>query len=741
MRRFYLISVWVSLLGLIACLSRIGAAAEAEPIEKSLPASTYAFIKINNYSELKASFGGTSLAELCSDAAMKPLLDELSRRFQRVLVDEQGFEGVSIRELSDLPRGEVTLAVVGIKDPKIPAAILLSVDAGTNSTAVEKFCRSYAERLKKKGGTVRTETFQAFVLTIIEPAKQPEAASVNPPVYGVAAAPSQDLRTVPPGVAPNPPPGVVVAPGQDLNAVPPGVAPNPPPGVVAAPGQDLRTVPPGVAPNPPPGVVAAPGQDLRTVPPGVAPNLPPGFVADAPVQGAGEHSDVQTPIVWTRKGDVFYFATDSRAIKDLLSAGTDRGPSLFSTLSYSKMLGKVDPDARLIWYVNVAAATKKIAKATAGFIGSLEFGLISDLLGLNSFRGVGGALAFSTNKYDYINQTFVITNGEPRGAFKLVRAPSVDLSPEAWVPESIGFYQSWSWDARATYAAFKDLSSLLDEKSAEQFRQSVALVFGSEINEDVLKSFQNRITLIGDFADAESIESMELVLSIANKEGGSFGLLTKLLGDRLDVVPRRREFQGTTIYEFDWKDDQIEADPKFQSRRASGVLSVAEAKGSIFIATGKRLLERVLDVNVARSRDSIVDQFVRAAPDKLGSVTMINPNKIFPPIYRFLKSDAFVKLTESDFAIAEALGVGPVKPLPRFQPVQVPAPGEPAVVDPSIRQAEGDAPKDEDSLQSLIGKLPEASVIARRLVPFGGYMIQDKDGLTYTSYALKRSKR
>lgn len=694
MRRFYLVSVWVSLLGLIACSSRIGAAAEAEPIEKSLPASTYAFIKIKNYSELKASFGGTSLAELCSDAAMKPLLDELSRRFQRVLVDEQGFEGVSIRELSDLPRGEVTLAVVGIKDPKIPAAILLSVDAATNSTAVEKFCRSYAERLKKKGGTVRTETFQTFVLTIIEPAKQPEAAAVNPPVFGAAAA-DQNLRSVPPGVAPNPTPGVVAAPGQDLNAVPPGVAPNP----------------------------------------------PPGFVAASPVHGAGENSDVQIPIVWTRKGDVFYFATDSRAIKDFLSAGTDRGPSLFSTLSYSKMLAKVDPDARLIWYVNVAAATKKIAVETAGFMGNLEVGLLSNLLGLNSFRGVGGALAFSTNKYDYINQTFVITNGEPRGAFKLVRAPSVDLSPEAWVPESIGFYQSWSWDARATYAAFKDLSSLLDEKSAEQFRQSVALVFGSEINEDVLKSFQNRITLIGDFADAESIESMELVLSIANKEGGSFGLLTKLLGDWLDVVPRRREFQGTTIYEFDWKDDQIEADPKFQSRRASGVLSVAEAKGSIFIATGKRLLERVLDVNVARSRDSIVDQFVRAAPDKLGSVTMINPNKIFPPIYRFLKSDGFVKVTESDFAIAEALGVGPVKPLPRFQPVQVPAPGEPAVVDPALRPAEADAPQEQENLRSLIGKLPEASVIARRLVPFGGYMIQDKDGLTYTSFALKRDRR
>lgn len=672
MRRFYLVSAWVSLLGLIVCSSRIGAAAEAEPIEKSLPASTYAFIKIKNYSELKASFGETTLAELCSDAAMKPLLDELSRRFQRVLVDEQGFEGVSIRELSDLPRGEVSLAVVGIKDPKIPAAILLSVDAGTNSTAVEKFCRSYAERLKKSGGTVRIETFQTFVLTIIEPAKQPESAAVNPPVNGGAA-----------------------APGQDLNAVPPGVAPNP----------------------------------------------PPGFVAAAPVQRAGERPDVQAPIVWTRKGDVFYFATDSRAIKSFLSAGTDRGPSLFSTLSYSKMLAKVDSDARLIWYVNVAAATKKIAKATAGFTGSLEFGLISDFLGLNSFRGVGGALAFNTNKYDFYNQTFVITNGEPRGAFKLVRAPSVDLSPEAWVPESIGFYQSWSWDARATYAAFKEIAGCLDEKSAEQFRQSVALVFGSEINEEILKSFQNRITLIGDFADAESIESMESVLSIANKEGGSFRSLTKLLGDWLDVVPRRREFQGTTIYEFDWKDDQIEADPKFQSRRASGVLSVAEAKGSIFIATGKGLLERVLDVNAARSRDSIVDQFVRSAPDKLGSVMMINPNKTFPLIYRFLKSDAFVKMSGSVFDLAAVLGVGSVKLLPRFQPVQVPAPGEPAVVDPALRQAEGDAPKDQDSIQSLIDKLPEASVIARRLVPFGGYMIQDKDGVTYTSFALKRSKR
>ena len=89
-----------------------GAAQAAVPPEKTLPANTLGFIKIDNAAELRTSFGKTQLGRLIADPAMQSFKNEIASKLEEPSNKLKEKIGLSLRQLLELPQGTIWIAVV-----------------------------------------------------------------------------------------------------------------------------------------------------------------------------------------------------------------------------------------------------------------------------------------------------------------------------------------------------------------------------------------------------------------------------------------------------------------------------------------------------------------------------------------------------------------------------------------------------------------------------------------------------
>src|SRR3954469_1073984 len=154
---------WLGLVGLSQLPARALAQAPTPP-ENVLPDTTFAFLKVHDAQALRQAFAQSQFGQLWADPAMKAWKDDLVEK-----IDEAGKPlkekiGVSIRELLEIPQGAISLAVVGRDDPKNPAAVLISADAGNNAETMTKVLTRATQQGEQKGAKVSTETFQGSTL-------------------------------------------------------------------------------------------------------------------------------------------------------------------------------------------------------------------------------------------------------------------------------------------------------------------------------------------------------------------------------------------------------------------------------------------------------------------------------------------------------------------------------------------------------------------------------------------------
>ena len=156
-------------LAFIPALATSGRAAEPE---KTLPDSTLFFFKVKNVAELRESFKQTSFGRLLADPAMKPLKDDTAAKVADASKDLKAKLGVTIGELLSLPQGAATAAVVSKADPKMPVALLISADAGSNAAKMTEVMTKSTDQAKEADAKVGTESFKGLTLHIIQPPKE-----------------------------------------------------------------------------------------------------------------------------------------------------------------------------------------------------------------------------------------------------------------------------------------------------------------------------------------------------------------------------------------------------------------------------------------------------------------------------------------------------------------------------------------------------------------------------------------
>ena len=413
------------------------------------------------------------------------------------------------------------------------------------------------------------------------------------------------------------------------------------------------------------------------------------------------------PLIWTSQGGVFSLGSDVEALKDVLSNSKGRDDSLAKNDSYVQARKKLGADAQVVWFVDIARVLKLAAQAPGAQAGGGQGPQIEGIIeatGLKSLKAAAGSFALNSGSYDSLSKMIILSPGPAEGVLKVFTMPKVSLRPEPWVPATVASYQSVSWDLDAAYNAINDLVNMFQPGVLNVLEQQLVGPNGGEplsFQKDIFGPLGDRMTFVTDYKKPITEDSQRMLVGIALEDAKAFqNSLNKIIA-LANGAPKKREFQGTTIYDF-----AIPNMPNAgaaNANRMKGPISVAIAKNTLFASSEPTLLEQVLRGGGPSLADSATFQAVaKEIPESTSSISYTRPEEQARLSYDMIKSGQFEKALRS-----AAMAGGP----------------------------------DISNFGKLIDKdkLPDFSVFAKYLSQGGGYAVMDEDGVTWTGFTLRKA--
>ncbi len=550
--------------------------------EKSFPASTVGFLKIENAAKLREAFQASQFGQLAEDPAVQPLKEDLLSRLEEPNKQLKERLGVTIRELITLPQGAINLAVVTREaaEGKPPVALFATADAGSNGEKMAEVMAKVNAEAEKNGAKVVSETFKGQKLSII----------------------SSDEST--------------------------------------------------------------------------------------------------DPLVWTNEGSVYYISSDPAVLKDYLANKSGRTESLATNDNYQGVLKSLGENRQVSFFVDVAQVIKlAIASNPGGNAAQMEAQL--ELTGINGFKAMGGTFNFNQGDYDQVLKLFLYSPGPAQGILKILAMPPIDLKPQSWVPANANSYQSFSWDLDA---AWKAITELADKNGVggliDQAENGIAGPNGDfSFQKDVFGPLGNRITTVSDFKKPITEQSRRYLFGIGLDDEKAFQSTFNKILDLTKASPKKRDFQGTTVYDFEI--------PEIPNAGAAGLtlqgpISVTIAKGNLFIASEPTFLEQILRSGGAALADSPEFQAVAKKYPAMTSILSYDKTEEQARLlYDMVKGDGLQK---------------------------------------AIDQANANNPGEKVDNPIDPKKIPDFSVFAKYLAAGGTFGVQDENGVTITSFMLRKAK-
>jgi hypothetical protein len=574
-------SVGLILAGILASITPGAGAAETVAAERTLPASTFVLLKFRDVSQLKTAFAASQSGQLFADPAMQPLKDKFASLFEKP--DEQVRQalGVSVAELLELPTGQVALALVTRDDPKLPVALLATIDAGENAQRMADVLEKGEKLAEEQGAQVGTEEAGGTTLHLIR---------------------------------------------------------------------------------------------------------------------QKENEDTP-PLVWARVEGTFHVSTDVDALKDLLDHAKGRDDSLASIDNFKKITEKVGADAQVLWFADVSQVLSLITRvASNNGANGEQIAAQLQLIGINGLKAVGGSFAFNEGEFDSVSRVFIYAPGPAQGILKMFRMPPADLRPQPWVPATVASYGTFSFDFDAFWSGLNELVDQFAPGVLDQVQKGLAEADGGglDIKRDLITPLGQRVTAISDFKKPVTETSQRLLFAVALDDAqAAQASLNKIL-DMAKASPKKRNFQGTTIYDFDLPAEAA-------ASGITGPISLAIAKDCLFIATEPTLLEQVLRGGgepLLESRE--YQEVARHFPSTSSSLGFDRPEDQVRQLYSLFGSDQFKQALEQ------------------------------------MRAQNPDAPPFHELFDPKL--LPEFDAIVKYLAPSGSYGSPGDDGMLYTSFTLRKSK-
>ena len=184
-----------------------------------------------------------------------------------------------------------------------------------------------------------------------------------------------------------------------------------------------------------------------------------------------------------------------------------------------------------------------------------------------------------------------------QGLLKVFTLPKVNLRPEPWVPATVASYQTLSWDLDNAFNAINDLVNMFQPGMLNVLEQQLAGPDGGQplsFQKDLFGPLGDRITVISDFKKPIKEDSQRMLVGVALEDAKAFQNTLSRLIELAGRPPKKREFQGTTIYDFDVPEHPQRRRGGGNIQTFKGPISVAIAKDTLFLTTDTTLLEQVL---------------------------------------------------------------------------------------------------------------------------------------------------
>jgi hypothetical protein len=583
----------------------------ATPVEKVLPDNTVFMAKLNDAKSFRQAFRSSEYGRLWSDPGLKEFKDEL---FQRLDENSSWLKeriGLSLREIVELPQGQVALAAISREDPDLPVAGVLLAEVGENQKKMTDALAELGKQAEQSGAKVSTESFSGLMLHTIQfpPAKEEDKEE-----------------------------------------------------------------------------------------------------KEKEKEKDKEKAVPRPPVVWTSAGSQFFVGSDVDVIKDLVAHRDGRDNSLAATEAYAKTQAKIEwGNAQVIWFLDVGRLVKIVIKANSrgGEAELQQNEALAQELGIGGLKSVGGSLTLSKGNYDSLTKTFFHAPKPVAGALKIFSLPPITLRPESWVPATVASYQTLSIDLDNAFSAFNDIVNHFQQGMINIIEQQLVGPNGGQpisFQNDVFGPLGDRITIISDFKKPIKEDSQRMLIAIALEDTKAFQNSLARLFEAAGAAPEKREFQGTTIYDFPLPvPENLPAGAPVQGLK--GPISIAIAKDTLFLTTDTTLLEQILRPGSASLADSSAYQTVaKEIPERASGMTYVRPEEQARLSYDLVKSGQFAKALEQ-------------------------------------ATVAGRAGRDIPSLAKLIpsDKLPEFSLFAKYLSLAGSYSLMDDDGFTMTGFSLRRA--
>ncbi|MDX2036072.1 MAG: hypothetical protein SFX72_05430 [Isosphaeraceae bacterium] len=416
----------------------------------------------------------------------------------------------------------------------------------------------------------------------------------------------------------------------------------------------------------------------------------------------GEKED-EPSLIWTNNGSVYHIsiATDSAALEDCISHADGRDDSLVKSENYARLGKKLGETGQVSWFLDVSKLIKAGVNAAQAAGGNQNPEAILQLLGINGLKAVGGTLMLNAGKYDAMSKTVILAPAPAQGILKMFSMPKKDLRPETWVPATVSTYQTMSWDLDAAFTAMNDLLNMFQPGMINAFEQQLVGPAGGEplsFQKDIFGPLGNRITMISDFKKPIKEDSQRILFAIALDDAKKFTNTVNKIIALANGSPKKREFQGATIYDFELPEIPNNA----PNNPFQGTVSLTVAKDYLMVATEPGLLEAVLRGGAATLAENAAFQAaVKDVPTQTSSLSFAGSEEQARASYDMIKSGQFEK------ALEQAGAAGP----------------------------------DLSFLGKLFDKdkLPEFSVFAKYLSNAAGYAEMDDDGVTFTSFSVRKA--
>jgi hypothetical protein len=162
--------LWLRSSALLLCLaqfitaSKLSLADEQAVGEKLLPKETLAFFTISDVPEFKEKWEKTSMGQMLRDPQMQPFLELLGKKIDEKSSKVEEELGVTLKDLLDLPQGELTLAVM--EQPPRKLSVVLMMEYGESQSTIDKLLKKMDEALDKAAAEHTTEEVSDVTLHI-----------------------------------------------------------------------------------------------------------------------------------------------------------------------------------------------------------------------------------------------------------------------------------------------------------------------------------------------------------------------------------------------------------------------------------------------------------------------------------------------------------------------------------------------------------------------------------------------